>query len=116
MVLVFMWMTYRTLICLTPVLSFSVRCLAKLSYESGFLILGSAFVHGLLYVAGGRCTQPEGNFDSSAVDAYDPFADSWRKCPDMSVARNRAGAVAIDNLFYVVGGSMQATFHRSGER
>ncbi|GAU96338.1 hypothetical protein RvY_07798 [Ramazzottius varieornatus] len=76
----------------------------------------SAFVHGLLYVAGGRCTQPEGNFDSSAVDAYDPFGDSWRKCPDMSVARNRAGAVAIDNLFYVVGGSMQATFHRSGER
>lgn len=77
---------------------------------------GGAFVHGLLYVAGGRSTLPEGNSDSNAVDAYDPFAESWRSCTPMSVARNRGAAVTIDNLLYVVGGAMQASFHKSGER
>ncbi|OQV21355.1 Kelch-like ECH-associated protein 1 [Hypsibius exemplaris] len=76
----------------------------------------AAFVHGLLYVAGGHCAQSEGNSDSSSMDAYDPFSDSWRSCSAMSVARSRAAAVALDNQFYVVGGSMQTTFHRSGER
>ncbi|XP_055345218.1 kelch-like ECH-associated protein 1B isoform X2 [Paramacrobiotus metropolitanus] len=83
------------------------------TFRSG---VSSAFVHGLLYVMGGRCTLPEGNSDSNAVDAYDPFADAWRSCPPMSVARNRGGAINLDNMLYVVGGSMQTTFHRSGER
>ena len=73
-------------------------------------------LQGLLYVIGGRNNSPDGNVDSASVDVYDPFLNLWRKCPDMSVPRNRVGAATIDASLYAVGGSHGGMHHKSVER
>lgn len=78
--------------------------------------VSACVVHGLLYVIGGRNNSPDGNIDSSSVDCYDPAVNLWRKCANMSVARNRVSAAAIDGLLYAVGGSHGGTHHNTVER
>ena len=73
-------------------------------------------VHGLLYVLGGRNNSPDGNMDTAAVDMFDPYLNLWRKCSDMTVARNRVGCGVIDGLIYAVGGSCGGNHHNSVER
>ncbi|KAI0232585.1 Kelch-like ECH-associated protein 1 [Lamellibrachia satsuma] len=77
----------------------------------------SACVVGeLLYMIGGRNNSPDGNVDSASMDCYDPVINLWRKCPDMSVPRNRVGVDNIDELIYAVGGSHGGIHHNSVER
>ncbi len=78
--------------------------------------VASCTVHGLIYIVGGRNNSPDGNVDSSAVDVYDPAINSWRKCANMSVPRNRVGVGSIDGLLYAVGGSHGGTHHNTVER
>jgi kelch-like protein 19 len=72
--------------------------------------------HGLIYVLGGRNNSADGNMDIAAVDCYDPFTNAWRKCQDMTVARNRVGCGVIDGQVYAVGGSYCQTHHQSVEK
>ena len=78
--------------------------------------VSACVVHGMLYVIGGRNNSPDGNVDSNSVDCYDPAVNLWRKCANMSVARNRVSAACIDGLLYAVGGSHGGTHHNSVER
>lgn len=74
-------------------------------------------MHGKIYVIGGRNNSPDvGNVDSPAADCFDPATNTWTKCRDMSVARNRVGVAALDCFVYAVGGSAGRTHHNSVER
>lgn len=74
-------------------------------------------VHGKIYVVGGRNnSRDEGNVDSPAVDCLDPVTNTWKRCADMTVARNRVGVATLDCMIYAVGGSHEREHHRSVER
>jgi len=74
-------------------------------------------VHGKIYVVGGRNNSPDAaHQDSPAVDCFDPRSNSWTRCADMMVSRNRVGVAALDCLVYAVGGSDRETHHNSVER
>ena len=78
--------------------------------------VAACVVHGLLYVLGGRNNSPDGNIDTPSADCFDPFMNMWRKCADMTVARNRVGCGSIDGMVYAVGGSQGGNHHESVER
>lgn len=74
-------------------------------------------VHGKIYVIGGRNNTPEaGNVDSAVVDCFDPAANVWKRCSDMTVARSRLAVAALDYMVYAVGGSHVNSHHQSVER
>ena len=58
--------------------------------------------NGILYAIGGQA----GNARFSAVEAYDPATDSWRKLAPLpeSYGRVALAAVALDGLIYAIGG------------
>lgn len=74
-------------------------------------------VHGKIYVVGGRNNTSDcGNVDSPALDCLDPLTNTWKRCADMTVARNRVGVASLDCMVYAVGGSRERVHHRSVER
>jgi len=64
---------------------------------------------GRIYVFGGCCS---GSNVLTTVEAYDPILDSWSTVAPMPAGRADAGAVAVGNTIYVMGGS-DGTHHVS---
>jgi N-acetylneuraminic acid mutarotase len=56
---------------------------------------------GRVAVAGGLT---QDGLPSAQVDVYDPTADRWSRAPDLPVALHHAGAGALGDRLYVVGG------------
>jgi N-acetylneuraminic acid mutarotase len=55
-------------------------------------------INGILYVAGGVGS-------ATAVEAYDPAADTWTTKAPMPTARAGAAAGVINGVLYVAGGN-----------
>lgn len=75
-------------------------------YASAGAVIGTK-----LYVAGGRSSS---GGVSSALEAYDPDADTWTVLPSLPGAVAGATAVALNGLLYVMGGYDASSHALSG--
>jgi N-acetylneuraminic acid mutarotase len=62
--------------------------------------------NGRIAVAGGMTQDGQ---PSAQVDVYDPATDTWSRAPDLPVALHHAGAGALGDRLFVVGGYSGAT-------
>ncbi len=67
--------------------------------------IAGAVKDGKIYIFGGQYSNAnsEGVFSNSWE--YDPQTDTWREIIEMRTARHSMGAVMIDDIIYVIGGS-----------
>ncbi len=70
--------------------------------------LAAAVSRGKIYVFGGEFFAPGGGGVFAESWEYDPGADQWRAVAPMPRKRHGLGAVAIDNIIYVLGGAARA--------
>lgn len=70
--------------------------------------LAAAVSHGKIYVFGGEYFSPGGGGVFAESWEYDPATDQWRAVAPMPRKRHGLGAVAIDNVIYVLGGAAKA--------
>lgn len=63
-----------------------------------------AFMTGEFFIVGGLNEKP-----LAMCQAYDPVAATWTDCPDMLLSRVGAGAAALLNKLYVIGGDLNET-------
>ena len=64
-------------------------------------VLTGGVVNGILYAVGGSATSTS---SESAVEAYDPVANSWTSKAPLPTPRFGAAAGVVNGLLYVVGG------------
>src|SRR5882672_6702460 len=73
-------------------------------------------------VIGGAVTGPKGaaihparaHYSTSAVEEYDPAANSWRSRGALPTPRNHATAGVVNGKVYVIGGRVGGAFVSSG--
>ena len=76
------------------------RPLAEMPQPSAFTT--GQFVTGRLYVVGGF----DGEQELAVCHYFNPNLEQWFTCPDMLLARGKAGSAAVLNKLYVIGGGM----------
>lgn len=77
----------------------------------------AVYLDGELFVLGGETATGDGATNGNVyarVDVYNPSTDSWRRAPDMAVARHGVFPVQVDGRVYVAGGGDKAAV--SGSR
>ena len=96
----------------------SWKALAPMPSKRGSPV--AAAVGGKLYVIGGASTHPGSSEPAvhptrphrsvTAVEEYDPAANTWRARSPLPTARNHAAIGAVNNKIYVIGGRIGAAF------
>lgn len=98
------------------VILIGIDCRGSLIYPAtwcGLSVLCSLSTANLSQCRYWPCSQ---SYDCPSVDCYDPVANAWSTCADMSAPRNRVGVAVLDGMLYAVGGSNGPTHHRTVER
>ena len=68
--------------------------------------LATSVVNGKIYAIGGATDVSAGGRPFSTVEVYDPATDTWTQKADMPTARRSLPAAVVNEIIYVIGGSV----------